>query len=183
MFRSDCTVAAADLGFRCSLMACIMFQKKNVCVEVLNLVKPNGVMSSAVSLPDRTFYWAGLVLKAVNQYSVCTNCQAAYVMKRKNQYLKIAHAVKWRFSDTQAIHTMAASLSFSFQKTLIYFSYFFSEKTGFDTSCKWSQTCMKCQIRMTFHANSKRRQFAWTVKFYFLRKNKTKKFKMSSAEI
>ena len=26
-------------------------------------------------------------------YSVCTNCQAAYVMKRKNQYLKIAHAV------------------------------------------------------------------------------------------
>ena len=56
--------------------------------------------------------------------SVCTNCQAAYVMKRKNQYLKIAHAVTWRFSDTQPIHTMAASLIFSFHKTLIYFSYF-----------------------------------------------------------
>ena len=65
--------------------------------------------------------------------SVCTNCQAAFVMKRKNQYLKIAHAVTWRFSNTQSIHTMAA-----FHKTLIYFSYFFSEKTGFDTSCKLS---------------------------------------------
>ena len=39
-----------------------------VCVEVLRPSQPNGVMSSAVSLPNHTFYWAGLVLSAVNQY-------------------------------------------------------------------------------------------------------------------
>ena len=33
-----------------------------VCVEVLRPSQPNGVMSSAVSLPNHTFYWAGLVL-------------------------------------------------------------------------------------------------------------------------
>ena len=32
-------------------------------------------------------------IEMVSFNSVCTNCQAAYVMKRKNQYLKIAHAV------------------------------------------------------------------------------------------
>ena len=83
-------------------------------------------------------------------YSVCTNCQAAYVMKKKNQYLKIAHAVTWRFSDTQSIHTMAASLIFSFHKTLIYFSdfyfFFFSRKQD-----------------LTLHANCLLR-LAWNVK-------------------
>ena len=33
-----------------------------VCVEVLRPSQPNGVMSSAVSLPNHTFYWADLVL-------------------------------------------------------------------------------------------------------------------------
>ena len=35
---------------------------ENLCVEVLWPSQPNGVMSSAVSLPNHTFYWAGLVL-------------------------------------------------------------------------------------------------------------------------
>ena len=33
-----------------------------VCVEVLQLSQPNGIMLSAVSLPNHTIYWAGLVL-------------------------------------------------------------------------------------------------------------------------
>ena len=33
-----------------------------VCVEVLRPSQPSGVMTSAVSLPNQTFYWAGLVL-------------------------------------------------------------------------------------------------------------------------
>ena len=37
--------------------------------EVLGPSLPIGVMSSAVSLPNHTFYLAGLVRKAVNQYS------------------------------------------------------------------------------------------------------------------
>ena len=33
-----------------------------VCFEVLRPIQPNWVMSSAISLPNHTFYWAGLVL-------------------------------------------------------------------------------------------------------------------------
>ena len=44
--------------------SCLYF----VCVEVLRPSQPNGVMLNEISLPNHTFYWAGLVLKAVNQY-------------------------------------------------------------------------------------------------------------------
>ena len=39
-----------------------------VCVEVLRPIQLIRVMSSAVSLPNNTFSWTGLVLKAVDQY-------------------------------------------------------------------------------------------------------------------
>ena len=39
----------------------------SVCVEVLRPSQPNGVMSSAASLPNHTFTWQA-VLQAVNQY-------------------------------------------------------------------------------------------------------------------
>ena len=44
-----------------SIMDVKILGKVFVCVEVLRPSQPNGIMSSAV-------YWAGLVLKAVNQY-------------------------------------------------------------------------------------------------------------------
>ena len=71
------------------------------------------------------------------------------------------------------------------------FVFFFSQKIGFDISCKLSQTiCMKCwslfysayenlmiffsfslQNRLTFHANWLLRiQFVWNVKDYFMGK-------------
>ena len=40
----------------------VFFFSEVVCVEVLQPSQPNGVMSSAVSLPNYTVYWAGLVI-------------------------------------------------------------------------------------------------------------------------
>ena len=57
-----------------------------VCVEVLRPSQPNGVMSSAVSLPN--VYWAGLVLWAVNQYcahSFARNWQLPFLNQRKRE--------------------------------------------------------------------------------------------------
>ena len=45
-----------------SLYVCVCIKERFVCVEVLRPSQPNGVMSSAVSLPNHKFYWAGLVL-------------------------------------------------------------------------------------------------------------------------
>ena len=119
------------------------------------------------------FFLIGLVEKMLSHNSVYTNCQTVYVMKRKNQYLKIAHAVTWRFSDKQSIQLMAASLIFPFIKLLyIFFIFFFSRKQD-----------------LTLHANCLRLAwnvksgwqfmqivfFAWTVKFYFLGKIRKKK--------
>ena len=39
-----------------------------VCIEVFWPNQPYGVMLSAVSLSNHTFFWAGLVLEAVNQF-------------------------------------------------------------------------------------------------------------------
>ena len=41
------------------------------CVEVLRPSQPIRVISSAVSLPNHTIGWTGLVLEAVNQF-LCT---------------------------------------------------------------------------------------------------------------
>ena len=56
-----------------------------VCVEVLRPSQPYGVMWSVVSLPNH-FYWAGLVLQAVNQYcahSFPKNCQLPFLNQQK----------------------------------------------------------------------------------------------------
>ena len=86
------------------------------------------------------------------------------------------------FGQTINTHN-GGEFNLSFYKTYIFL--FFSEKTGFDTSCKLSpKTCMKFQTRMTYHANcllaKRRRQFAWNVKFYFLGKIIPKKKKKKS---
>ena len=43
------------IGREMFMLRYYMFRKKFVCVEVLRPSQPNGVMSSAVSLPNHTF--------------------------------------------------------------------------------------------------------------------------------
>ena len=78
--------------------------KLNIRVEVRVDINVDGLTDKWTTGQIKTKNWIPIwrhaksrcdkTLEEINNInSVCTNCQAAYVMKRKNQYLKIAHAV------------------------------------------------------------------------------------------
>ena len=89
---SDATFLSSDLSQHCLLSLSVPLLMLNtdfffVCVEIFMAQSTQLVMLSTVSLPNH-FYWAGLVLFAVNQYcahSFARNWQLLFLNQRRGE--------------------------------------------------------------------------------------------------